>query len=150
MDVLRRHSIATAHAARIVAARSSIPPDYAFLCGLLHDIGMAAALLVLDEMESVLRTPLPDRILASALGTLHPSLGAVVGRLWDLPPDVQLVLAHHHTVEIGGHLHPGASIVAVAEAIVQRLGHAVSFGEDRCDGTTGAVLLRARDNLGLD
>lgn len=98
MEVVRRHSIATAHISQLVANSSSIPTDYAFLCGLLHDVGMAGVLLVLDELD----TTLPDAAVADALSDLHPSASAVIGRAWSLPPDVQIVLAHHHEVIIGG------------------------------------------------
>lgn len=40
--------------------------------------------------------------------------------------------------------------MAVAEVIARRLGHGVEFGGTNCEGTPGAVLLRARDELHLD
>src|SRR5882757_7601963 len=48
MALVSRHSIACAHLSRLVARFTSIASEYAFLCGLLHDVGMAAALVILE------------------------------------------------------------------------------------------------------
>ena len=46
---LRRHCTATAHLSRIICRYTAIEGDYAFLCGLLHDAGIAGTLIALSE-----------------------------------------------------------------------------------------------------
>jgi HD-like signal output (HDOD) protein len=48
LNALRRHCVFTAEAARLVSQRTSGLNDYAFLCGLLHDVGIAACLHVIS------------------------------------------------------------------------------------------------------
>ena len=45
MDQLRRHSALVAQLARLIGRHTSLYDEHAFLCGLLHDVGMAAALI---------------------------------------------------------------------------------------------------------
>jgi HD-like signal output (HDOD) protein len=45
MERLSRHSTATAYLLRALCRRTGIDAEYAFLCGLLHDVGLAACLL---------------------------------------------------------------------------------------------------------
>ena len=52
MERLRLHSVATAHVARRLAAEVDMPGQDVFLCGLLHDIGIAIALLALSEQPA--------------------------------------------------------------------------------------------------
>ncbi|MBW2243877.1 MAG: HDOD domain-containing protein, partial [Deltaproteobacteria bacterium] len=50
MERLRKHSQATAHLCRVVCKySSSVEAEFAFLCGLLHDVGIAGILLALGE-----------------------------------------------------------------------------------------------------
>ena len=49
MEQIRTYSTMCAHLCRLVASRKALSPETAFLCGLLHDIGMAATLLVLSD-----------------------------------------------------------------------------------------------------
>ncbi len=50
MDKLMQHSTAVAHVSRIVSKRTELFGEYAFLCGLLHDAGIAASLVVLANV----------------------------------------------------------------------------------------------------
>ena len=49
MAALMRHSTVTAHVARIACRMTALPDEYAFMCGLLHDAGMAAGLLIFAD-----------------------------------------------------------------------------------------------------
>ena len=46
MELLRRHSTMTAHLAKVVCKYSPVEGDFAFMAGLLHDVGIAGTLLV--------------------------------------------------------------------------------------------------------
>jgi HD-like signal output (HDOD) protein len=149
MEMVRRHSTACAYLARMVSGFTSIASEYAFLCGLLHDIGMAAALIVLDEQKRAAEG-LDPTLLGPALQQCHQEASAVVAGLWKLPADVQLVLGHHHDVVIDGLVHPLAAVVALAEDLARDLGLGiVLYGHD-CDVTGEAALARARTALGFD
>jgi HD-like signal output (HDOD) protein len=149
METVRRHCSICAHLSRLVASFTPIASEYAFLCGLLHDVGMAAALIVLGEQKSTAEG-LDPTLLGVALRQCHQEASAVVARLWKLPPDVQLVLGHHHEVVINGHVHPLAAVVALAEQLARDLGVGiVLYGQD-CDMTSDSALTRARDALGFD
>jgi HD-like signal output (HDOD) protein len=149
MEIVRRHCSICAHLSRLVASFTPIASEYAFLCGLLHDVGMAAALIVLGEQKAT-AAGIDPSLLGVALRQCHQEASAVVARLWKLPQDVQLVLGHHHDVVINGHAHPLAAVVALAEELARELGMGiVLFGQD-CDMTSDSALTRARDALGFD
>lgn len=147
MEAVRRHSAACAHLARAVSSFTSIATDYAFLCGLLHDIGMAAALIVLGEQE---KAAPEDALLGAILRGCHAEASQVVATLWKMPADVQLVLANHHAVVVQGYVHPLTAIVAVAEQLAGELGQEITIGEEACDSTDETALARARGALNLD
>jgi putative nucleotidyltransferase with HDIG domain len=123
MEALRRHSVATAHAARLVCRATSLPDDYAFLCGLLHDIGAAASLLALGDMVPGQAAP-PLATLRSVIWQLHAGVGRDVCNAWKLPPEIALVIDHHHEPRIGGHVHPLAAAVRIADQLASQAGFA--------------------------
>jgi len=148
MESVRKHSTACAYISRVVAKRTSVSLDYAFLCGLLHDVGVAAALLVLSTDPSIV---IGDEVLAVALRSIHADASSVVARLWRLPADLQLVLGHHHLVSIQGHVHPVAAVVAVAEELAEELGFGLEFGNQKMvDATPSVVREQAHKALDLN
>jgi HD-like signal output (HDOD) protein len=148
MALVSRHSIACAHLSRLVAGFTSIATEYAFLCGLLHDVGMAAALVILETDSA--GAPLSENECADVLGTCHEEASHVVAALWKLPSDIQIVLGCHHSVLAGPFVHPLAAVVATAEQLARQLGHGMLIGNNNCDATTGAALVSARHALRID
>jgi HD-like signal output (HDOD) protein len=149
MEVVRRHSTACAHLSRLVSSFTPIASEYAFLCGLLHDVGLAAALILLGENKRT-AAGIDPIMMAVALQQCHQEASAVVARLWNLPIDIQLVLGHHHDVVIEGHAHPLAAVVAVAEELTRDLGMGVVINGQRCDATSDNALMHARNAVGFD
>jgi HD-like signal output (HDOD) protein len=149
MEIVRRHSTACAYLARMVSGFTSIASEYAFLCGLLHDIGMAAALIVLGEQKAT-AGGLDPTLLGPALQQCHQEASGVVAGLWRLPADVQLVLAHHHDVMIDGFVHPLAAVVALAEELTRDVGLGIVLQGYDCDVTSDTALAHARNALGFD
>lgn len=148
MEAVRRHSVAVAHVSRAIAKLTSVPLEYAFLCGLLHDVGAAAALHLLGDGGSNNGKPLAPDVLQVVLRGAHAEASQLVAQLWTLPVDVQLVLANHHTVSVQGYAHPTAAIIAVAEQLI------VEEGDKKLlplpwDATNDKALLIARDALSL-
>lgn len=152
MDAIRRHSTAVAHVSRLVAKLTSIPLEYSFLCGLLHDVGAAALLLLLEEAgkPGEASEALPDDTLGLVLASTHAEASALIAKAWKLSEDMQLVLAHHHHVTIAGYAHPTAAIIAVAEALVDEQGPAFHLPVPPWDHTSGSALQAAGKCLGIN
>jgi len=149
MEAVRRHSIAVAHVSRAIAKLTPVPLEYAFLCGLLHDVGAAAALHLLGEGGSNAGgRPLTPDLLEIVLGKAHAEASQLVARLWTLPGDVQLVLANHHNVSVQGYAHPTAAIIAIAERAITEESTKASTALP-WDQTRDAAWLAARDALSL-
>jgi len=129
LERVRLHSVATAHLARLVATATPFEGDYAFLCGLLHDVGYSTALVALAEGASAGRkpgtpaTPLrPVTLLWPALAQVHERVAAHLAPEWKLTDEVRLVIQSHHVLELGGVVHPVAAVVALAEVLASELG----------------------------
>lgn len=145
MESVRRHSVLTGHCARAVARAADAPGEYAFMCGLLHDIGMAATLIVLTEEKD----PPPPATIAAALGTTHERASGVLAGLWRMPPQVASVIGNHHHFEAAGEDAVPAAVVCVAEEIATRIGCPALSNQD-VDRTDAESLLAARKLLALD
>jgi HDOD domain len=78
MEILRRHSTATAHIARGVCRSLKQPGERAFLCGLLHDIGSAACLAILGNLPKNQR-PKDFETISKALQIVHEEASGILG-----------------------------------------------------------------------
>lgn len=155
LDELRIHATATAHLARLVCNETAIDAEYAFLCGLLHDIGLAAILLAVGDGSRGARPPSLD-LLWPIAEAAHAAVGGQVARMWNLPADVALVIEHHGAVLVDGRLHPLVAAVQIAEelamargvGLLPKLGGGLAYVEiDRLDPEQLAL---AREALHLD
>ncbi len=122
MERLRLHSRATAHLCRLVCRYSSVASELAFTCGLLHDVGIAGILLSLGDVPRGKRPP-DLAVLWPAIDSAHAEAGALMAKLWQLPPELPYLLEAHHRVEIGGHLHPLAAAVCLADELAAANGY---------------------------
>lgn len=121
MNQLRRHSAFVAAAARVVSQRTTGLEDSAFLCGLLHDVGIAACLLALS---GPLKHVAPDNFEQAwpCIESIHASCSELLAKLWALPPDVALVLSLHHDPAPEGRAHPLAAAVHAADCFSEQFG----------------------------
>jgi putative nucleotidyltransferase with HDIG domain len=147
MDQLRRHSTVTAYLARAAALFTPVPVEYAFLAGLLHDIGLAAAMLVLGDAAAVDGAS-DQEVQAVAVAAVHEELSALVAQLWSLPEDLRAALAQHHKLGEGGVVHPVAAVVVLSENLALRLASA-NTGVGRWDPFDPAQLDLAYEGLEL-
>ena len=100
MEMLRRHSVATGRIARILARRCSVPDENAFLAGILHDIGLAAAMIVIVSVPR--GTVVPSFAEAFPLIVeAHTTIGEQLCRAWKLPDPVIAAVAGPHEARRG-------------------------------------------------
>ncbi len=103
-----------------------VDPAFAYLAGLLHDLGRfilyleaPADLRAVDETEWDTPTALIDAEKAIC-GLTHTELGFLAAQKWRLPEDLSLVIRSHHAChpgppEVPAHLVPLVSLVRAAD-----------------------------------
>ena len=145
MSDIMRHSTLTAHIARIACRMTSIPDEYAFMCGLLHDAGMAAGLLIFADAAVTQckaasgRRELPKfEEVSIALLVVHEEVSTVLGQAWQLNPDISLVIGSHHQFRIGGRVHPLSAVICVADWVASELGAGVADESHRAQADEAA------------
>lgn len=121
MSDLAAHSRATAHVARIVCRYATWDAEYAFLCGLIHDIGIVTSLLVLNELPRTIERPPLDVVIPS-IAHEHEARAEIVARAWGMPDEVIWVIGHHHHIRAGSTVHPMSAIIAISDYMATRLG----------------------------
>ncbi len=125
MDFLRRHATMSAHISKIVCKYTPIEGEFAFMAGLLHDVGIAGTLLALSDRKGKRETP-PDPIaIWPAVHRVHERAGELMAEHWQLPADLKLCISNHHQVLIQGHAHPLAATACVADDMAHDLGFGV-------------------------
>jgi HD-like signal output (HDOD) protein len=120
MGRLYRHSTTTAHMMRTVCRRAGVRFDYAFLAGLLHDIGFAAGLLALVERREWRGARF--EAIAPVLDAVHADASGQLAKRWGLPGPLQELIALHHTLEIDGEARPANAAIIVAEQLCWEAG----------------------------
>ena len=121
MQALGRHSLATAHASRIVTRYCALESEHAFLCGLLHDVGVAGAVIVLSESGA----PLDLENQWSAVLSVHEEGTVEMLRRWKMPGELVLPLGAHHAAVIEGYPHPMAAAVRLADELTESVGFGI-------------------------
>lgn len=116
MEAIWRHCRVTAHLARLVGRYiPGIDWEEAFLCALLHDVGLATSLtFIANEAANT-----DDAVAFACARRVHEEAGAAVARIWELPEEVRLVLGCHHTLLHEGVPQRMAAVVSVANHLAQ-------------------------------
>jgi len=127
MDCVALHSRLTAHLTQVVCRHAGYDASQAFLCGLLHDVGLAVGLIALGDVPQ--REDRPSiEVALPVLFEMHVELGARVARGWHLAPEVVNVILHHHELaDANGRVHSLAAVVCLAEYLANEL---CGYGED--------------------
>jgi putative nucleotidyltransferase with HDIG domain len=121
-----RHSIATALGAKNLARHAGLDQDYAFVAGLLHDIGrLVLAISFPDEYARVIEACVRDDITVSeaelrVLGVDHQRAGQLLAETWRFPPLIQRAIGHHDAPS-GTDLFDVPGVVHAANALVLAL-----------------------------
>lgn len=143
MERVRCHSVAVAHLARVVARFTPMDAEFAFICGLVHDAGFAGALIALGDTRPDQRPALTAQTWW-AIDAVHEELGGTLVNLWKMPAEVELVVRHHHSLQIAGHDHPMLAVLAVAEGLACREG--LGLAPELGDSEFANVFSREKDD----
>jgi HD-like signal output (HDOD) protein len=122
LSALWDQAVASALAAKRLAAIAGADAEESFIAGLLHDTGKLLVLKGLDEIEArdrnVRFTP---EVVNELLDALHAELGFETLTAWKLPEPICLAARHHHADP--PHDDPVVLRVQAADAIARKLGH---------------------------
>lgn len=143
MDELRRHSVAVAHIARHVSRQTSLYDEHAFLCGLLHDVGIATALIAISESTPRGKSPPDFSQVWHPIRDAHEEAAGMLGRCWGLPEEIVFVIEHHHHFMVGGYAHPTSAVIEVSNFLAESVGF--GFGQE----TLPDSLTKALTGIGL-
>lgn len=165
MKLLQDHCRATAHLSRLISQHTSVAAEQAFMCGLLHDIGIAGILIILGDTQRGEQPP-DLTVLWPAIHGSHTRAGARMVERWELPAKIVTAVGDHHHVSVDGSARHLAATVCLAEALALELD--MGFVPPRIEGNDGASLVestlleysridqtdprtidRARDTLGI-
>lgn len=141
---MRNHSRATAIAARVIAESVGLAPDTTYLCGLLHDIGIASCVRHADEIRT--------QVSESALPQLWPTFArsaathaiALTTR-WRLPSGFRFAIRDHVCFDT----LTSPSLIAAATVIAEHLAGRLGFPFGQYQESPTRLVEMARDRLGL-
>ena len=127
VERLRKRGLAAALAARAMSRlMRSDPADYAFLAGLMHDIGELVLLERCATVGKVTPEMMADEnegpVIRATIARLHTELGAAVCRIWKLPPSVVDSVLFHHNCRKGENRYLTTALVAAADLITDHMG----------------------------
>ena len=155
MRRLSHHSVVTAYAAQIVSKHACVDSDYFFLCGLMHDVGVAGALTALEDASGNEEPPALEDA-AAEIDMVHGRLSEVMVRLWQLPDPIPATVRFHHSAITPAGPDRNAAVIGLAEDLANRLGW--TFAEPglsehvgrQLDMSDDARIRDAIETLGLD
>ena len=137
IEQLQSHSVCTAYAARIVAARAGVAAEHAFLCGLLHDVGWSGALVAISDNE---KNPPDLATVFAAIDKIHAEAGRAMASLWGLAPEIVTVIGQHHDL-VADHKpsSPLVPVLCVAEQLAAEFGFGVGLAVGPAPGEDPSV-----------
>lgn len=149
---IARHSLITAGLAQVLAeAAGTVPPEEAFVAGLVHDIGKVVLIECSPQaMDRVLRDLRDGASLLTAerrhFGITHDRAGRRLAVRWQLPDDLQNLIGDHHDIDPLApprRLDPALAVLVYANAIA-------NFGETAPDhAPRQRILQQALRRLGI-
>jgi putative nucleotidyltransferase with HDIG domain len=145
-----RHAVGTAVCAKSLARLVGRSPEYAFVSGLLHDIGRLVLVTRFpQEYAAALefeRANNCDLVHAerTVLGLDHAVVGRALAQHWKFPELIQRSIGNHHA-PMRDDLGDIPSVVHVANAVV----HALDLGGEE-DGLVPPIAQNAWDSLRID
>ena len=128
---LWRHSAVSACYGREVAQLLRRDMESAFLCGLLHDVGMPIVMqLVCDLERERAFPPVTAPVMEAAMAEFHRELGARIADKWQLGPWIAAAILHHHDPSRASALKDEVQVTALADLLAY---WCVDDGKDESD-----------------
>lgn len=125
-------ALASAALGQELARARRLPPEEAFVCGLLHDFGRMIAVACVEELLAAhegMTKPLDDWL--AIVDRYHVELGLVLAARWDLPQLVSDVVSLHHADDLAGAAEPRqVELVQATDEVVRLLADRASVGVD--------------------
>jgi HD-like signal output (HDOD) protein len=120
--------------------------EYAYVCGLLHDIGIAVALIALAADASGMRGVKFDAIWP-ALSSVHAQFTVQMAQLWNLPENLRAILRYHHTFAALETPSQTVAATVLAEIMADGIGYGFQSEQSDCmiDRATEVLDLTAGD-----
>ena len=123
VETLRRRTLASAAAARLLANTLRVESEYGFLAGLLHNIG---ELVLLERCvqegivtPALLDDPTEGPLIRERFHFHHTRVGGALCRAWKLPAGVIEAAEFHHDYKADGKKRFAAHLVAAADVIAE-------------------------------
>jgi HD-like signal output (HDOD) protein len=133
-----RHALGCAlvsqHLAKVVRSCSA---EKAYLAGLLHDLGILVNATLLPASYRAVFAAAADKSIPLAeaerevLGFTHADTGRILGRVWNLSPDITAVLQFHHDVEAAPHAKDLVALVHLSDLFCREHGLGYGYYEAR-------------------
>jgi HD-like signal output (HDOD) protein len=142
LERLRRHSVATAEISRTLCQAAQVADDFAYLTGLLHDVGIAGCILALSSRGSQLVPP-PFIDAWPAIRAIQRGFALHLTTRWQLPKEIRRGLSQHFAAQQSDPLEPLAAATVLAEELAAR----ANLGFE--DESSGQAAARAQALLGL-
>ncbi len=145
------HSAAVSICSQMIAERIfGQKGEDAFLCGILHDVGMIVedqcapdrfkeVCAATESMPSIIKR---ERTL---IGTDHCDVGFWLSRDWKLPGSVQIGIRDHHKISDALLPESLGGIVQVAEYLVGKLGYRVNV--EAVETVSPPLLMYMKENI---
>jgi putative nucleotidyltransferase with HDIG domain len=149
-----KHSVGVAIGAETIAKMlGHRNPSDLFTCGLVHDIGKVALILVgADQLQEVMRIAEDKKLTFIEAETelqflTHSEIGKILLEKWRLPQMIQLVVKYHHKNELTSRVGVAADINFNIDVVLlaNLLMHGFKFGDSgysKIPGAPGDVLQR--------
>ena len=131
MNRVWEHALATAVVARELAKVKGLDGEYGFMCGLLHDIGKAQLLNIMEEMNRKYKDRLyfTDPLVDEILKDFHPQVGSMMAGSWKFPAMLRGAIRYHHEYTENEKYMQMALLTNVADLFARKFG-ATSFAND--------------------
>lgn len=126
-----RRGLASGVTCRHLASARGLPPEEAFVCGLLHDFGRLVVVAAVEKLLS--KAPTERRSEAEWLQLVdrhHLEVGLITAARWNLSARLQVAIAHHHAPAQAAPAHapavlptdqPMVDLVRTSDVIVELL-----------------------------
>ncbi len=94
--------------------------SYAYMAGLLHDIGFMVNCLAFSQLDEAER---------ATMGFTHCETGQALAEKWKLADDIVEVIAHHHAIEHSQAAQPLVALVHLSDLLCRMRGLGYGYYE---------------------